>query len=260
MKLVTSLKSLIFRSILHFASVLSKFNVLYKFSILIHLYRNFSEGIIIIPLLKKYFLFNDIYEPQVEKIFKPKNGDIVVDIGAYIGKYSLLAAKKVGKNGKIFSFEPDPFNFDLLTKNVHSSGLKNIIKPFNLALSDKKGEIILYRHGEGTEHSIIKKSNDKLLIQTTTLDEFLSESEINTSKISWIKIDVEGAEISVLKGMKNFLLQNNGLKLIIEIHRGVIHEELFDLLKKYNFKIHPITLDESGNPKHIYCEQENTKK
>ena len=56
-----------------------------------------------------------------------RNGDIVVDIGAHIGYYTLIFARLVGPKGKVFAFEPEPNNFNLLIKNIKINGYKNII-------------------------------------------------------------------------------------------------------------------------------------
>ncbi len=72
-----------------------------------------------------------------------KKGDIIVDIGAHIGYYSLLFAKIVGNKGKVYAFEPDKNNFKLLMKNIKTNGYNNII-PVEKALSNKNQKIRLY--------------------------------------------------------------------------------------------------------------------
>ena len=70
-----------------------------------------------------------IYEPNQTEIVKKyvHEGDIVVDIGAHVGYYTLLMAQLVGKNGKVYSFEPDPVNFQLLKKSVEINGFENVV-------------------------------------------------------------------------------------------------------------------------------------
>ncbi len=68
------------------------------------------------------------YEPETTDLFVSllHEGDVVVDIGAHIGYYTLLAARTVGKDGKVFAFEPDPDNYALLVKNVEMNGYNNV--------------------------------------------------------------------------------------------------------------------------------------
>ena len=77
----------------------------------------------------------------VENIIK--NGNIVIDVGAHMGYYSLLFAKLVGKNGKIFAFEPDPKNFSRVQKNVKLNNYMNIVLT-QKAVSDRTGDEKLF--------------------------------------------------------------------------------------------------------------------
>src|ERR1700724_4253990 len=80
------------------------------------------------------------YEPfEMDLLLSLLNeGDIAVDIGANIGVYTLNMAQRIGAMGKVYAFEPEPTNFELLTKNVRENNLTNVICP-ELALSNKAG-------------------------------------------------------------------------------------------------------------------------
>jgi len=88
---------------------------------------------------------NDIYEPFITDFFKSeiKKGDVVFDIGANIGYFTLIFAKLVGENGKVFAFEPSPDVFAILQKNVEINGYKNIVLS-QKAVSSKTEKIKLY--------------------------------------------------------------------------------------------------------------------
>ena len=88
---------------------------------------------------------NEIYEPLETEFVKKevKKGNVVLDIGANIGYYTLIFAKLVGENGKVFAFEPDPTNFALLKKNVEMNGYKNVVL-VQRAVSNKTGKLKLY--------------------------------------------------------------------------------------------------------------------
>ena len=85
------------------------------------------------------------YEPFVTQVMHnmAKKGDTVVDIGANIGYYSIMLAKFVGKSGKVYAFEPEPKNVELLSKNVKVNNLHNI-KVSNIAISSKKQDLDLF--------------------------------------------------------------------------------------------------------------------
>ena len=84
-------------------------------------------------------LFSD-WEPYVKKIFLPQIGQIVFDIGAHIGFYTLLAAKKVGNSGLVVAFEPDQESFNLLKKNIQINGFTNV-KSFDTAIGKKMAKV-----------------------------------------------------------------------------------------------------------------------
>jgi hypothetical protein len=84
------------------------------------------------------------YEKHILKVFKPRQGDVVIDVGAYIGyPYTLKSTKLVGDSGLVISIEPDPRNFQILAMNVESNGLNNAIL-LDVAVSEKDGESPLY--------------------------------------------------------------------------------------------------------------------
>ena len=86
-----------------------------------------------------------IYEPDQTEIVKKyvHEGDIVIDVGAHVGYYTLLMAQLVGKNGKVYSFEPDPVNFQLLKKSVEINEFENVIL-IQKAVSDTNEKVKLF--------------------------------------------------------------------------------------------------------------------
>ena len=89
-----------------------------------------------------------VYEEGVTRVFKNeiKPGAVVLDIGANIGYHTLTAARLVGQDGKVFAFEPEPSNFDLLVRNVKINGYSKVI-PVQKARSSKRGRARLFLHG-----------------------------------------------------------------------------------------------------------------
>lgn len=136
-----------------------------------------------------------------------KEGMVFWDIGAHIGEYTLLAAKAVGDGGQVHSFEPHPEIFDILQRNVQMNMLRNVILN-NIAVTDRQGELdfeiftepsISRLRATGPTHSEDPKITIK--VDAVSLDKYT----IGRKKPDLIKIDVEGAEIFVLRGMRKLL-------------------------------------------------------
>ncbi len=175
--------------------------------------------------------------------FLQNKGGIFIDAGAHIGKYSILFSDFYEK---IYAFEPEPTNFSILKDNIQLNHLDNKIIPLQLALSDKIGMIDFYLSPYSVTHSLknLDKQFGKIYVNTTTFDIFVRNFKIPLENISCIKIDVEGAEDLVLKGMANslFFLRS---KIIIEIWKTNVENFNFisKFLKKYNFKLKKIKGD-----------------
>lgn len=190
--------------------------------------------------------FHGIHEPLETKIFRNllKRGDAVVDIGANIGYYTLIAAKKISKDGKVFAFEPEPYNFSILEKNIKLNRFNNI-KAIKMAVSETKGKSNLFLSeeiGNTGSHTLQGKSNKTTLVAVISLDEFFKHSD----KIDIIKMDAEGAEYSIFKGMLNIIKRNHKIKIIMEFipsnlkNFGIEPKHLLFLIERYKFIIYNI--------------------
>jgi FkbM family methyltransferase len=161
------------------------------------------------------------YEKGTTKLFTElvKEGMNVVDIGANIGYYTLLAARRVGPHGRVYAFEPEPQNFKLLTENLRLNGYKNVIA-VQKAVSNKSGTVSLFlgMRGSGT-HSLVSTrdySKEAIGIEAVTLDEFFEKA--GTPDIHVIKMDIEGWEMEALDGMRRLIMRNSPLKLVVEFY------------------------------------------
>ena len=129
--------------------------------------------------------FYDQFQTEiVKKIIK--KGDIVLDVGAHIGYFTLIFAKLVGKNGKVFAFEPDPTNFDLLTKNVEINGYKNVIL-VRKAFSDKTGKTNLFLSNiNAGDHMIIdtKENRNSVEIEVAPPEGWTTSIQKNSVPVS----------------------------------------------------------------------------
>jgi FkbM family methyltransferase len=132
-----------------------------------------------------------------------EKGDIVLDIGANIGWYSIALAKGISPDVTFFAFEPEPHNFSLLRHNQAQNQLDNINLE-NKAISDKTGHSILflYHPKNSGRHSLLDinpETKKSVSVETTRLDDFLSSKKIEAQRVKFIKIDIEGYEFLALK-------------------------------------------------------------
>ena len=88
---------------------------------------------------KDDFKLMTIHEDELIQYFKPEAGDTVVDVGAHIGLYTLIASNRVGSSGKVFAIEPDPMNFEILVQNIRLNNLENVLA-LNYAAYSEEGE------------------------------------------------------------------------------------------------------------------------
>jgi FkbM family methyltransferase len=200
-----------------------------------------------------------IREDEIIELFTPKEGDVVIDIGAHIGRYTIISSKRVGANGKVVAIEANPSNFKMLNRNIKLNQLTNIIS-LNNAVYSKETKVKLYLPGEELGHTTYNtvmsdraKNEDKFIeVSANTLDYFLQLKGI--TDVNWIKIDVEGAEFEVLKGASNVLSKSKDIALLIEIHNlsgGTnLYRPIIEFLNLYNFKIE-FEKSHDGGEKHI---------
>lgn len=191
---------------------------------------SFFQGISRIPK------WNPIHE-----IYKLKNNEIFVDIGANIGFYSLLAAKKITSTGKVFSFEPSSREFKRLLENVERNQIKNLCA-LNCALGEKTqvSSLLIEPFHSGLNKISLKtiKTQKNQNTWVLTFDQLFHSFN---KKINLIKIDTEGSEWQVLQGMKNCLRNKQIKKIIIEIHEEYLRENnikkdfIYSFLKKFGF-------------------------
>lgn len=129
-----------------------------------------------------------------------KDDDLIIDIGANIGWYSLTLSSK--NKPRIVAFEPDTINFNTLEENIRLNGKDNVIA-FNKAISDKEGvlTLYLYKNYNPGRHSFIKQANSvgTAEVPIVPLDGFLQKEGFGEGPIKLIKIDIEGYEYTALK-------------------------------------------------------------
>lgn len=167
--------------------------------------------------IEKYLFWYGAYEKkEVTTMQTLLNADsVLVDIGANIGYYSLMAAKRITA-GHIYSFEPVTKNLEKLERNISLNRFA-IIHPIQAAVSNVSGSTTIYISGDDNSgmsglRSAENFSGQSETVKCLTLDEAVSE--YNLPKIDLIKIDVEGSEITVLQGMTKTRAEQKPIILI----------------------------------------------
>lgn len=157
--------------------------------------------------------WQEAYEPETLKIIETylTEGDIVFDIGANIGYYTLLFAKLVGPKGRVIAFEPYLPSAGILWKNVYRNGYLDRVQVKVLAVSYKTGPTQLYLHPTSSGgHSLRHLGKTNVCdVAGVRLDDF------DYPLPNLIKMDIEGTELHALRGMEKFL-QRPSVKLIVE--------------------------------------------
>jgi FkbM family methyltransferase len=186
------------------------------------------------------FLVPDVYasmvahEEDIVEHFSPKTGDIVVDVGAAFGFYTIMASKRVGQQGKVVAIEPQPNILEMLNRNIKLNELTNIIT-LNYAVYSERSKVRLY-----SNYSIIQERAGQSLqsyieVSADTLDNLLRQGDID--QVNWIKVDVEGAELEVLKGAVGILSRSSDISLLVEVHSPDLRKPILELCELYKFRV-----------------------
>jgi FkbM family methyltransferase len=177
------------------------------------------------------------YEPQLQAIIKEyvAAGDTVYDVGANVGYASLLLAKRVGPGGRVIAFEPVPRNIDAFRENVKINDLANV-RLLEFAASDRRGEATIRVADNFAEASLVWHRNDpsaqELTIRTVAIDELVEAGDLAHPR--FVKIDVEGAEGNVLRGMRRMLAAAKPILFVECSEAG--RETAWNLLRELGYR------------------------
>lgn len=177
------------------------------------------------------------YEKEQQEIFekKIKSGDVVFDIGANVGFYSLIASKKIGVKGKVYAFEPAPRNLYYLKKHFEINNCHNAILVSG-AVSNKN-DMVYFNDGDHPATGFLSNDTGNLLVPTFNLDELIENKKVLAPNL--IKIDVEGAEFDVLRGAIKLLNQYHPT-IFLSTHNEKAHIECLSLLRSLNYKLNSL--------------------
>jgi FkbM family methyltransferase len=170
-------------------------------------------------------------------------GMTVVDIGAYLGEYALMAARAVGSSGKVYAFEPDPRNFEKLLQNIAVNGYTDIIVPIEKAVSDRAGSTSFFlQNADPSNNSLYERpgASKRVAVDCVVLDDFF----LHGDGFDVVKMDIEGAEFNALLGMKSILANSTRrITMFVECNSSALGaagksaQDLILLLRNAGFDI-----------------------
>ncbi len=229
--------------------------------------RKLKQGITFFMPVTAAPLINEIWEKEVyNRAYSLKENDIVLDVGANIGVFSLYAASR---GAKVFSFEPNPEVFAVLQENIRINNLENRVTPLNMALGDHKGKATLFMalsekiYAPGSA-SIMRDFIDDLdkrygkndytafTVSCLRLDQALDL--LRLKMVDFMKVDCEGAEYDIMQSVPQHRL-GEIRRIAMEIHIACYSQkELCRILRQKGYVVNEFEkADESSLTGFLYC-------
>jgi FkbM family methyltransferase len=156
-------------------------------------------------------------------------GDVFYDIGANAGFYSIIGGSIVGRNGKVYAFEPHKKYAKLTKRNVYKNRMVNIVDVFEVAISSIDGKVKINTEKENPQslETNMKKVSKGRKVEARKIDSIVNEEVLRPPDL--VKIDVEGHEIEVLKGMTDVCKKHKPV-IALEVHGNMKEVEI--MMKK----------------------------
>ena len=161
-------------------------------------------------------------EPFMSRLFEHevRRGATVVDAGAYVGFYTLVAADQAGPEGCVFAFEPDHEAYDALRGNVARNGVEDRVVALPFGLAERSGRRVFYEAtGDGSRNSLFPPIESAGL--TTTMCMSLDDA-VGAEAIDVVKLDIEGGEVEALRGMRRTLAASPRPSLFVECNPSAL--------------------------------------
>ena len=179
-----------------------------------------------------------------ERFISP--GSVILDIGAHVGYYTLLASELTGPEGHVYAFEPEPKNISFLRRHIEINAGANVtVIPAAVGDSDGTAQFD-YGTGTGTGHI---SETGKISVPIITLDRFCAQRNLFPTHL---KIDVEGAEMRVLDGGRETLRRHRPV-LFLSTHGPQVHEACLTLLTHLHYNVEAIVGDDLRQASEILC-------
>jgi FkbM family methyltransferase len=194
-----------------------------------------------------------VWEPHVTAVFRSllRPGNVVVDVGANIGYFTLLAARLVGSEGRIYAIEPSPGTHAALVRNIRLNELRNVT-PVEAAAGAEVGEATLRDVVEGTNRGASSLRSDpergwgvrKAVEVTVPLNTLAAIVPVDEwPRLRLVKVDVEGFEADVLRGLVPILENGHRPSVLVEVHTDIDPDAaraVVDIAERYGFRLQRI--------------------
>jgi FkbM family methyltransferase len=175
--------------------------------------------------------------------FRVEKGARVIDVGSNVGFFTVKAALEAGPEGLVLSVEPHPAAFGMLQENIALNGLKNVTAVRAALGSSETERRLFFSRGStvGTFYESVLHSQDRssARVDVVTLDSLARERGLGT--IDLVKIDVEGAEMDVLRGSAGLLSGGLIRRVVVETHSEELLKDTRRLLQEHGFR--SVTID-----------------
>ena len=161
-------------------------------------------------------------------------GDVVFDVGAHVGFYTLLGSLLVGRKGRVIAFEPVPENLNYLKQHLEINSVSNV-EIVEAAVSDRNG---CERLSSGPSSSMWHfDAQGELEVQTISLDELMLNGKLPPPNL--IKMDIEGAEVHALNGSAGVINEFHPV-IILSTHGSDVHQKCCSFLESAGYRLTPI--------------------
>ena len=211
-------------------------------------------------VMSRHVRFHEDFEENEKKFMRRflQSGMIVLDLGAHHGYYTLMMSFIVGNNGRVIAFEPSPRERRRLKLHLAINRCSNVrVESWALGSSEGVADLYVCLEKETGCNSLrppaVSERTRAVQVYVTTLDSYMGTAGINTT-IDFIKIDVEGAEVEVMKGATGLLSQSSRPVIMAEIDDlrsvpwGYRSAEIYDFIVSKGFRLFEIDSEGKLNP------------
>lgn len=179
------------------------------------------------------------YEYEKQKLFQRmlNAGDVVYDLGANVGFYSLLAATLVGPAGTVYSFEPLPANLEYLRRHLELNSIRNC-QVFAVAVGGRNGVCHFRPHSNPSMGSVADEpAHNTIAVREVMLDDAIINEKLRSPTV--IKCDIEGAELEALEGAR-FTIREFRPAIFLATHGEHVHWRCCSLLRQWGYELRPL--------------------
>jgi FkbM family methyltransferase len=179
------------------------------------------------------------FEKQMLFVDSVWPGEVVFDIGAHVGFYTLLASELIGPDGRVYAFEPASRNLFYISRHMKLNHCDNV-RIFAMAVGKERG-VSNFEEGRDSSQGHLSSCGGGLLVSVVSLDELLAAEAIPIPDC--MKIDVEGAELEVLEGAR-LMLQSNHPTIFLATHGRELHKQCCEFLIELGYSLRAIVGDD----------------